>query len=290
MSGVDTYTIRQIVALVLALAAAFLAFRLATSVKIERGAAARVKSMYSTDERSFFDRYGEKYVRSDLFSLADTLKLAQLGGKYRDWTVGGVVARSVVYGAAALAYVLLVRPAPLFWLVVPLAAYYPLMRVRGAADETRTAIQRMLPEVATALAAEMAAGASPEQALARMAEIPGPVGLILKQASDEASRSGRPAFTTGTASGVVMEVLARYNVPSLVRFGAQLDQVAGKGVEGPRVMSEVARGFAREYRAQVQMAAASLDNQLLAPMTIFFFFPFLAAMMLPLLLALFSAF
>jgi tight adherence protein C len=286
----DAYQVRQIVALVLAALAALIAYRMARSIKFERGAAARVSGMLDGSNQSAFDRYGEQYIKTRPVSLADNLKMAQIGGKYENWTVGGMLARSVVYGAAALGYLLLTQPGPVFWLAVPIAAYYPIMRVRSAANNTRTEIQRLMPETATALAAEMSAGASPEQALSRAAEIPGPLGKILKEAVSESSRSGRPAFTSGTAEGVVLEVLAKYNLPALLRFGVQLDQVAGKGVEGPRVMSEVARGFAREYRAQVQMAAASLDNTLLMPMTVFFFAPFMAAILLPILLALFSAF
>ncbi len=286
----DGYQLRQIVALVMAAVAAFAAYRLARTIKFERGAAARVSGMLDGGRQSAFDRYGERYIKTRPAGLQDHLKISQLGGKFVDWTVGGLIARSVVYGGAALAYLLLTQPGPLFWLIVPVAAIYPIMRVRSAANETRAEIQRLMPETATALAAEMSAGASPEQALSRAAEIPGPLGKILKEAVSESSRSGRPAFTSGTADGVVLEVLARYNLPALLRFGVQLDQVAGKGVEGPRVMSEVARGFAREYRAHVQMAAASLDNTLLMPMTIFFFAPFMVAILLPILLALFSAF
>jgi Flp pilus assembly protein TadB len=286
----DAYQIRQIVALVLSLAAAFFAFRLAKTLKFERGAAARVSGMVEAGRQSAFDRYGEQYIKTRPAGLADHLHMAQLGGKYTDWTVGGIIARSLVYAAAALGYLLLTQPGPLFWLLAVLAAYYPIMRVTSAADDTRRLIQRALPEAATVLASEMAAGASPEQALVRAAAIPGPLGVILSQAVAETRRSARPAFSRGTAEGVVLEVLSRYNLPSLTRFALQLDRVAGKGVEAPRVIGEVARGFAREYRAQVQMAAASLDNQLLAPMTLFFFFPFLVAMLLPLMLALFSAF
>lgn len=286
----DAYQVRQIAALILALATAYMAYRFARTIKFERGAAARVSGMLDGGQQSAFDRYGERYIKTRPVSLADNLKMAQLGGKYADWTVGGILARSLAYGGAALVYLLLTQPGPIFWLAVPIAAYYPIMRVRSAANDTRAEIQRLMPETATALAAEMSAGASPEQALSRAAEIPGPLGKILKEAVSESSRSGRPAFTSGTAEGVVLEVLARYNLPALLRFGVQLDQVAGKGVEGPRVMSEVARGFAREYRAHVQMAAASLDNTLLMPMTLFFFAPFMVAILLPILLALFSAF
>ncbi len=288
----DEYLIRQIAALAAAFIAAYLAWRFTRSIRIERGAAARVSSMVNTDQRSAFDQYGERYIKTRPATLADNLRLAQLSGKYIGWTVGGVIARSVVYGGIALIYLLLTQPGPVFWLIAALAAYFPIMRVNGAADDARRMIQRSLPEAATVLASEMAAGASPEQALMRASQVPGPLGAILKQAVNETRRSARPAFSRGTAQGVVLESLAsyNYNLPSLTRFAIQLDRVAEKGVEAPRVIGEVARGFAREYRAQVQQAAASLDNQLLLPMTLFFFFPFMVAMLLPLMLALFSAF
>ena len=60
----DAYQIRQIVALVLAAAAAFTAYRMAKTLKFERGAAARVSGMVEAGRQSAFDRYGERYIKT----------------------------------------------------------------------------------------------------------------------------------------------------------------------------------------------------------------------------------
>jgi len=270
-------------------------YMLVRGLRIERGARWRINEMIEHDQRSPLDRYGDRLAdRLGLSLLAwrRNLDLARLtsDGRYSGWSTGGVLARVVVYGGAALALVSLFGMGPIFWLAVPLAAYLPVMRMNSAANETRKNIHRLLPETATVIAAEMAAGANPDQALGRAAELPGPLGVLLSRAVSEAMQSKRPAFSRPPAQGVVVEVLSDVGIPALTRFAVQLDRVAAKGVEGPRLMSGVARGFAREYRAQVQTSAAMLDNELLMPMTLFFFAPLLAAILLPLMVALFSAF
>lgn len=290
----DPFLTRQILALFGSLILAVTAYRLVRSINFERGASVRVQGMVDTDPRSMVDRYGESLADRlglSLTSLQKNLELAKLDhAKYLNWTTGGLLFRCLLYGSGAVLGVLVSHPGPIFWITVPLAAYLPIMQVKGAADDTRKAINRLLPETATVIAAEMAAGANPDQALGRAAELPGPLGILLKRAVAESMQSKRPAFSRGTARGVVVEILSRQNLPALTRFAMQLDRVATKGVEGPRIMAEVARGLAREYKAQVQTAAAALDNELLIPMTAFFFFPFMVAILLPLLMSLFASF
>ena len=136
----------------------------------------------------------------------------------------------------------------------------------------------------------MAAGADAEKALGRAAEMPGPLAILLHRAMSESMASHRPAFSRGTVRGVVMEVLEKLKIQQLTRFGIQLDRIAVKGVDGPRIMADVARGFAREYKTSVQASAASLDTKLLMPMALFFFLPFIAAIMLPLFISLMKVF
>ena len=288
--NLDLYTLRNILAIVLAATAAFIIFRLTRDLHFESGAAHRVSSMLDERNQSAFDRYGERWIKTSPANLSDQLRWAQLEGRFTGWTVGGLLARSIVFGGVALIYLLVTRPGVVFWAVLPLAVYFPILRVQNAASDTRKNVQRVIPEAATVMAAEMSAGSSPEQAMNRLAEIPGPLGVILHQAVSEIHKSSRPAFSRGTALGVAAEILTAYHMQELTHFVAQLDRVAVRGVESARIMGEVARGMARDYKAQVQMAAANLDNQLLAPMTFFFFLPFMAAILLPLMVALFSAF
>ena len=216
--------------------------------------------------------------------------MAQLIGKFTDYTVGGILGRAVLYGVIGLVYLAIFRPPALLYLVLPLVIYYPFMRVKGAADDARKEVVRILPETTTIIAAEMAAGADVEKALGRAAEVPGALGILLHRALANSMASHRPAFTRGTVQGVVMETLGTINIQQLTRFGIQLDRIAVKGVESSRIMADVARGFAREYKTTVQSAAASLDTKLLLPMALFFFLPFIAAILLPLFMSLLKVF
>ena len=289
----DLSIVRMVLLFIAAGLAAFVVFRLARGVRIEKSSTRRMQDFAESRQLSAMDRYGESLA--DRFGLSLTawknhLRWARLGGHYVGYTAGGIIARSIVYAVAAIAYITVFHGALFMWLGVALAAYYPFMRVKSRADDTRKEVSRLLPEVATVIAAEMDAGSGPESALSRASEMPGPIGTLLQEAIAASRQSSRPMFTRGAAQGVVLEMLSREGQPGLLRFASQLDRVAAKGVDGPRVMIEIARGFAREYKGQVTRAAANLDSQLLFPMAIFFFVPFMAALMLPLFISLFKAF
>jgi hypothetical protein len=54
-------------------------------------------------------------------------------------------------------------------------------------------------------------------------------------------------------------------------------------------MIEIARGLAREYKSQIQQTASNMDNELLVPMTLFFFLPFIVSILVPLMVSLTAA-
>ncbi len=274
---------------------AFAAFSLVSSVRIESSVSRRVRDFTDEKEQSAFDRYGSSFAskvnlpKGSTDSLESALKWAQLGGHYKGWTVGGLFLRSALFAAVGFIYVTLAHVAPMFYVGVIVVAAYPIVRVTSKADDVKKGVSRLLPEVATVIAAEMDAGGTPDQALSRASAIPGPVGEILAQAVAKTRQSNRPMFSRGPVKGVLVDELEAWNVPSLQRFASQIDRVAGKGVEGPRIMTEISRGFAREYKSQVTQAAASLDNKLMFPMMIFFFAPFMIALMAPLIVQLMGA-
>jgi len=86
-----------------------------------------------------------------------------------------------------------------------------------------------------------------------------------------------------------MEEMSKHDLPELSRFAMQLDRVAAKGVDAPRIMVEIARGLAREYRSQIQQTASNMENELLIPMTLFFFLPFIVSILTPVMVSLANA-
>jgi Flp pilus assembly protein TadB len=284
--------------MILVYAAAALAggsvYWLAAQVKVEPTSARRMGDFLEVDRVSHLDRVGQSLADRLGLSLASwrrKLDWARLSGKYLNWTVGGLIARSLLFGLAALLYVLLFRGGLVIKLgIVAVAAAWPLIRVNSAAGEVKRQVSRVIPEAATVMAAELDVAGSVEQAFERVAEMPGPLGRLLQRVLEESRQSRLPVFSRGSIRGVAGRILAELGLPELTRFGSQLDRIASKGVESARIMHQVAEDFVREYRAQLLRKASSLDNELLIPMALFFFIPFIVALMLPLMLSLFQAF
>lgn len=288
--------LRNVLLIVLPFVAAGLAalciYLFVRNIRIESSAERRVTKLMG-DQLGVLDRYGDSAVDRmglSLDSWKNKLKWAHMGGKLLDWSVGGIFARAVVYGGGFALVVLFFKMPPMYLIAALIAAYYPLMHVGSEAESVQKIAKRMLPELATVIAAEMGAGGAAEVALSRAARMPGPLGIILNEALNEAKASSRPLFRSGTVQGVLVEVFSRQGLPELARFGAQIDRVASKGVEASRVMNEIARGFARDYKSNVTRASAQLDSQLLFPMSLFFFLPFIAAILVPVFFMLLDAF
>lgn len=256
---------------------------------IEKAPADRVREMVDSGASTFFDKGGSKIgdrMSKGIFaSWKATLAWAQVNDNFTTWTPGGIILRGLVIGAA-IGLAIMILKLPVFaWLLVPMALFMPYMMVNAKAEEARKLVKRLLPETATVIAAEMDAGGTAAQALGRAGELPGPLGRIIKSAVSQARQSDRAMFSRGANKGILMEELGKMQLPELSRFAMQLDRVAAKGVDAPRIMVEIARGLAREYKSQVTQTANNMDTELLIPMTLFFFLPFIVSILLPVLVS-----
>jgi len=259
------------------------------AVSIEKAPAERVKEMVDSGATSFFDKgglkLGDRMSKGIFASWKATLYWAQVNENFTSWTPGGIILRGLVI-AAAIGLAILIFGLPVFaWLLVPMALFMPYLMVNAKAEEARKLVKRLLPETATVIAAEMDAGGTAAQALGRAGELPGPLGRIIKSAVSQARQSDRAMFSRGANKGVLMEELGKMQLPELTRFAMQLDRVAAKGVDAPRIMVEIAKGLAREYKSQVTQTAGNMDTELLIPMTLFFFLPFIVSILLPVLVS-----
>ena len=286
--------LRQVLPFVGAGIIAVAAYKLFQLMRFERGTARQIASILEDSQESKMDQYGRSLTdRLGLSWRAWDLNLiwAQRGGHFTTWNTGGILIRAIIYGSG-MAFYLVVTGMPLiWWATVLVLAYWPFIRVKGKANDARKIVIRMLPETATVIAAEMNTGAQPEAAVARAAEMPNPLGIVLREGLAEARRLSLPVFATSSGGdGALYQYLQQQGVTPLLRFGSQLDRVSSKGVNASKVMMDVARGFAREYRAQTTRSAAKLNNTLLMPITIFFFLPFMATLLLPLILSMLKAF
>ena len=257
-------------------------------------ASSRVERFASLDRRGITDKVGDTLVDRLGFSFdawKHELIWSQLGGYYEGKTVGSVLGQSVLFGGIGVAYILIVHAiSPFYMIGICVAAYYPYLQLHGRADDVREAVKRSLPEAAALIAAEMSAGSSAETAVARAAVLPGPLGNLVRRVVQTAQQSGRLIFSRDLSEGALVEEFTRYKMPQLEAFARQIDLVASKGADGPKQMSEVARGLAREYRSEIAKAAETLGNKLLLPISLYIFVPFMLAIFIPLLASVFTAF
>ena len=263
-----------------------LSFGTSSSARMERCAAA--------DRRNFTDRVGDSLV--DRFGLTIEgwefeLMWAQLGGYSEGKTVGSVLGASVVYLLGGIVYIMMFQSySMIYFAAVALIAYYPYMKLKGRGDDVRKMVKRSLPEAAALIAAEMSAGGSAETAVTRAANLPGPLGKMIKDTVAMAQQSGRLIFSRDAIDGVMVEHFSKYRLPDVEAFARQIDLVAEKGTDGPKQMSEVARGLSREYRSDIKTESEKLSNKLLMPMTLYIFVPFMLAIFVPLFASIFQSF
>lgn len=255
-------------------------------VSFGKSAASRVGSFASEDRRGLTDKLGDSLVdRIGLSpkSLDISLLWAQLGGMYKNKTVGSVIGQGIAFASVGLIFMVLFQNfSPTFIGLVFLAGYYPIMTLNGDAKKIKDEVKRTLPETASLIAAEMSAGSSAETAVTRSAVLPGSLSRMLQQAIEEATQSGGLLFSRDQIQGRLYAHIETYQMPQLNAFASQVDLVASRGSDGPSQMAQVVRGLAREYRTEVTRQAEELDGRLLMPITLFFFIPLLAAIFIPL--------
>lgn len=256
------------------------------NLSLSRSASARIDSFGGAQRgKTMADRLGDGLMSRlglDLSAWENDLRWAQIGGDYIGESVATAFGQSVLYVGIGLLFVVALGVNMFSLGVLAALAYLPSMNLHGSAEKVRSHVRRSLPEAAAFVAGEMAAGVSADQALIRAGRLPGPLGVILREAGEIAGTSNRLMLSKSGVRGVFREQIEVLQMPHLASFAAQADLVAQRGAEGPAQMSSIAKMLAREYRTEVRRNAAELDNKLLLPTTLYFFFPMLAAMLVPL--------
>lgn len=259
-----------------------------------RSAISRLEQFAVADRRGLTDRIGDSLM--DRFgltfeSLEHEIRWAQLGGFFEGKTVGSVIGKSLLYSAVGITYILIFKAfSPVFLVGILIAAYYPILSLKGRGSDSRQMVKRALPEAAAMIAAEMSAGGSAETAVTRAASLPGPLGKLINLVISITQQSGRLVFSRDMIEGVMVEQFTQYRMTHLEAFARQIDLVASKGADGPKLMDGVAKGLAREYRSDVAKSAEGLSNKLLVPITLYIFIPFMLAIFIPLFASVFTSF
>lgn len=299
LSAVNTFlhsnTVQLIIVLIAGALGALIVYLIFSSMSFEQSTSRRLGRFAGTVPTGLTEEIGSTVLRlykRDTSKMLGNLDWAQLGGYFEGWGLDTLIGRCAIFGVAAAAAMFIADSSNLMFIIGAglLAGYFPVLQVNGRASDVKKQVGREVPEIAALVAAELAAGNAPDVAIERAAQMPGPLGKLLGKALADSRSSGRPLFTRKPIRGTLVELLLASGLSQLTAFGAQLDLVAAKGVSGAEMMADISRAISREYFEHVMSAAESLEGNLVIPSSIFFFLPFTAAILLPVMTSLSGAF
>ncbi|PKO16657.1 MAG: hypothetical protein CVU39_07485 [Chloroflexi bacterium HGW-Chloroflexi-10] len=204
-------------------------------------------------------------VRADLY-------WAQVGEKWSDWNdvqfislrvaaaIAGLVIGMVVFGEAALVLALAV-----------LGFQYPAIAMGGVARRTRRQFVAQLPEYVQLVSAQMSANVSMEEALRRTSLAQSLVGKWMRKVLQMAQ--GRDLIEQ------MQREAQESQLPELIGMAVQLEFIR-RGTAQQELMGQLATSIAADYIGNAEQRAEKIGSELVIPMVIFYFFPFMVTLLM----------
>ena len=214
-------------------------------------------------------------------SIGLQLYWAKLAGKWKDWTTGEMVTAHMALAVAVAVPVIAFfgRTAPITYLLILAAPMmFNMIYLNNPAKKARRQFQSELPEVIAIMAAEVASETSLQEAVMRVSRSSGMVGRWLRQAI--ALAAGRSLFTVDTQIGALAEEAESSGEPDLITLMRALDNIQRRGTGARELLGRIAKDTAARYSNGVMMRAEKVGGELIMPVIIFFFLPFVVSIML----------
>jgi Flp pilus assembly protein TadB len=200
------------------------------------------------------------------------LYFAQLVGKWEGWDEVQFTSLRIALSLGAFVFGLLVYDNMVPSLLAALLGWQiPVVLLGSVARRVRRRFQSQLPEFIQLVAAQMAAGVSLEEALRRTAQTESLAAKWMRHVLQMSQ--GRVIFTQ-----LQKEAQASY-LPDLIGLAVQLEFVR-LGTAQQELMAQMAGRIAAEYAAGAEQRAERVGAELVIPMVIFYFLPFIATILI----------
>lgn len=220
-----------------------------------------------------------------LRGIKNKLYWAQQLGRWRTWDEASFAALVLLGGMIGFVLGVMARGDALMLLVVTgLGALLPYTQMNGKAKQAQRTFRRQLPEITQLIAMELAGGSSMTEALERVSRGRNLTSRWLRETIRSAH--GRSLFSHGGQKGVLYQRSLEAGLPELASLAQEIDNAQALGIGGKENLSRMAVRSAKEYLAVIDKKAASLPNELVPPAVLFFFLPFVAAVIIPIALPL----
>jgi hypothetical protein len=223
-----------------------------------------------------------------LLSTRRQLYWAQRAGEWQSWTEADVWALRLTLALGGLLLGILLGNRGLTVGGLAFGLLYPGMKLSGAAEKVQRRFLRELPEATQNLSLMVSTGLSLFEALQRLAD---GSGLVASWVRDTlAAARGQPTGLFTPLVGVgekepEMGILRRRALDSgmqeLINLAVQMDTIQQKGTGAEKLLGDLAASVAGDYNAEVRRRAEALGGKLVFPVMIFYFIPYLAALLMP---------
>jgi Flp pilus assembly protein TadB len=204
-------------------------------------------------------------VRADLY-------WAQIGDKWLGWNDIQFTSLRVAAAIAGFVTGTVVFAEPVLAIAIALLGFqYPAMAMGGNARRTRRQFTAQLPEYVQLVSAQMSANVSMEEALRRTSQAQSLAGkwmrrvLQMSQGRDLVEQMQREAQES--------------QLPELIGMAVQLEFIR-RGTAQQELMGQLATSIAAEYIGNAEQRAEKIGSELVIPMVIFYFLPFMVTLLI----------
>jgi Flp pilus assembly protein TadB len=218
---------------------------------------------------SWLDRPMARWAPGSILRRSKSdLYFAQLAGKWHGWDEIQFTSLRVALAMGALVFGLLIYddliPSAIAFL---LGWQVPVVLLGSVSRRIRRRFQAQLPEFIQLVAAQMAAGVSLEEALRRTAQMDSMAAQWMRHVLQMSQ--GRVIFNQ------LQKEAQASNMPDLIGLAVQLEFVR-LGTAQQELMAQMANRIAAEYTGGAEQRAERVGAELVIPMVIFYFLPFIA--------------
>jgi Flp pilus assembly protein TadB len=204
-------------------------------------------------------------------SCAD-LYWAHIGERWTDWSEVQFISLRVAMVVAGFGLGMISTAEPVLALVGGLIGFqYPAMNMAGVARRYRRQFVAQRPEYVQLVSAQMSANVSMEEALRRTSKAQSLVGKWIRNVLQMAQ--GRDLIEQ-------MQRGARESqLPELIGMAVQLEFIR-RGTAQQELMGQLASSIAADYIGSAEQRAEKVGSELVIPMVIFYFLPFLLTILM----------
>ena len=214
---------------------------------------------------------------------------AQFGGDWLGWDAPSFWAMSFACGLVGAIAGLLMKAAGTIPFVGLLAAYLPTLLLNNKARRQRKEFIRQLPEIMQLVAMLVSVGNSTPEALRTVAQYQGSVARFLAVGIAQA-RGGVLLSREVGEKGVLMRLALTSGAEEAASFVAQLELIEQKGTGAEELLTDLARDQVSAFRTGAMERAKKLSSQLVFPILLFDFLPYLLVIGAPLMFSMFTLF